>query len=89
MGRVRRELALEDAPLSVHRVPDLDSPDVEDVGEPEEYGLRVTWQSEAVRIEAAEFLVATRIQQAARIRAAHDLEQLRHPGVSFLRRRLG
>jgi hypothetical protein len=46
-------------------------------GEPEEYGVRVTWQSEAVRIEAAEFLIATRMQQDARIRASHVLAGLR------------
>ncbi|MGH8894921.1 MAG: hypothetical protein ACRDWY_16710 [Actinomycetes bacterium] len=45
--------------------------------DPDDYGVRVAWQSEAVRIEAAEFLVATRIQQDARLRAAHDLERLR------------
>lgn len=46
-------------------------------GEPEEYGVRVSWQSEAERIEAAEFLVATRAQQESRIRAEHDREALR------------
>jgi hypothetical protein len=46
-------------------------------GEAEEFGLRVTWQSEAVKIEAAEFLIATRIQQDARIRASQDLARLR------------
>ena len=45
----------------------------------EQYGLRVNWQSEAVKIEAAEFMVATRVQHDARLRAAHDLELLRHP----------
>jgi len=45
--------------------------------EPEEYGLRSTWQSEAVRIEAAEFLVATRIQEASRRRLARAVEWLR------------
>ena len=47
----------------------------------EEFGLRVNWQSEAVKIEAAEFMVATRVQHDARIRAAHDLELLRHPDL--------
>jgi hypothetical protein len=45
--------------------------------EPEEYGLRVTWQSEAVKIEAAEFLIATRMQQDARLRASSVLAGLR------------
>jgi hypothetical protein len=46
--------------------------------EPEDYGVRVTWQSEAVRIEAAEFLVATRTEHEKRIRATHDLELRLH-----------
>ncbi len=45
--------------------------------EPEEYGLRVNWQSDEEKIEAAEFLLATRVQQDTRIKAAHDLEVLR------------
>lgn len=56
---------------------------VEDVapesGAPREYGLRVNWQSDEEKLEAAEFMVATRVQQDARIRAAHDLELLRRP----------
>lgn len=90
MARHRHENALEDAPLRLLRGrdeettedADVEATEVEDAGEvdePEEYGLRVNWQSEAVKIEAAEFLVATRVQQDARIRAAHDLELLRHP----------
>jgi hypothetical protein len=43
----------------------------------EAYGLRVSHQSEAVRLEAAEFLVATRAQQEAKLRIAKNLEQLR------------
>jgi len=62
--------ALREAPLQL-------VPDPSDEGE--QFGLRVNWQSEAVKIEAAEFLVATRVQHDARIRAAHDLELLRHP----------
>lgn len=50
-------------------------PDEQDV---EAYGLRVSHQSEAVRLEAAEFLVATRAQQEARLRIAKDLDELRH-----------
>lgn len=48
------------------------------VGEdPEEFGVRVTWQSEAVKIEAAEFLIATRMQQDAKLRDSHVLADLR------------
>jgi hypothetical protein len=45
--------------------------------EPEEYGLRVSWQSEAVKIEAAEFLVATRVQETRRRRLAWVAMRLR------------
>jgi hypothetical protein len=45
--------------------------------EPEEYGLRVSWQSEAVRIEAAEFMVATRVQETNRRRLARVTMRLR------------
>ncbi len=48
-------------------------PDVSD----EAFGLRVDWQSEAVQMEAAEFLVATRAQQERRLRIARDLDTLR------------
>ena len=43
----------------------------------EEFGLRVDHQSEAVQIEAAEFMVATRSQQEKRLRIARDLETLK------------
>ena len=43
----------------------------------EEFGRRVDWQSEAVQMEAAEFLVATRAQQERRLRIARDLDTLR------------
>jgi hypothetical protein len=36
----------------------------------EEFGLRVNWQSEDERIEAAEFLLATRMQEDVRRRFA-------------------
>ena len=49
-------------------------PDEQDV---EAYTLRVSHQSEAVRLEAAEFLVATRSQQEAKLRIAKGLEQLK------------
>ena len=53
---------------------DEHDPDEQDVVA---YGLRVSHQSEAVRLEAAEFLVATRAQQEAKLRIAKNLEQLR------------
>jgi hypothetical protein len=48
--------------------------------EPEVYGVRSTWQSEAVRIEAAEFLVATRVQEASRRRLARAVAWLKADG---------
>jgi hypothetical protein len=45
--------------------------------EPELYGVRTSWQSEAVRIEAAEFLVATRVQESSRRRLARLTHRLR------------
>ena len=85
MGTHRRRAAVEPAPLEVVFSDDPQAAegdaaqDVDPYEEPELYGVRVNWQSEAVRIEAAEFLVATRVQQASRIRAAQELEVLRHP----------
>jgi hypothetical protein len=43
---------------------------VHDAPEAEEFGLRVNWQSEEERIEAAEFLLATRMQEDVRRRVA-------------------
>jgi len=43
-------------------------PDAPEVAE--EFGLRVNWQSEDERIEAAEFLLATRMQEDVRRRFA-------------------
>lgn len=80
MGRVRRETAVVEASVSVLGAPAGDPVEVDFGDGAEEDGVVVPWQSEEVKIEAAEFLVATRIQQAARIRAAHDLEQRRRPG---------
>ncbi len=45
--------------------------------EPMIYGVRTSWQSEAVRIEAAEFLVATRVQEDSRRRLARLVARLR------------
>jgi hypothetical protein len=56
---------------------DPDEQDEQDEQDVEAYGLRVSHQSEAVRREAAEFLVATRAQQEAKLRIAKNLEQLR------------
>jgi hypothetical protein len=43
----------------------------------EEFGLRVNWQSESERIEAAEFLIATRLQEDVRRRVAAEMEVVR------------
>jgi hypothetical protein len=43
----------------------------------EEFGLRINWQSEAERIEAAEFLLATRMQEDVRRRIAKKKLMLR------------
>jgi hypothetical protein len=43
----------------------------------EEFGLRVTWQSEAEQIEAAEFMIATRMQEDVRRRIAKETLMLR------------
>jgi hypothetical protein len=51
--------------------------DPEEWVEPELYGVRTSWQSEAVRIEAAEFLVATRVQESSRRRLARLTQRLR------------
>ena len=81
-SRVRKdrlEVEKSSAPEVVqHDVPaaPADSTDLPYV-EPEEYGLRVNWQSEAVRIEAAEFLVATRVQESSRRRLARAMARMR------------
>jgi hypothetical protein len=43
----------------------------------EEFGLRVIWQSEDEQIEAAEFLIATRLQEDVRRRIAKETLSLR------------
>jgi hypothetical protein len=58
MGRVARES--ESELRLVHDAPEV----------AEEFGLRVNWQSEDERIEAAEFLLATRMQEDVRRRIA-------------------
>ena len=45
--------------------------------DPEEFGLRINWQSEAEQIEAAEFLIATRMQEDVRRRVAKQTLALR------------
>ena len=70
--------SVREAPLTVHRT-DPEAVEMSDgceAAEPEEYGVRVSWQSEAEKIEAAEFLVATRTAYEKRVRAVHDLERL-------------
>jgi hypothetical protein len=54
--------------------------------EPERYGVRTSWQSEAVRIEAAEFLVATRVQESSRRRLARLIQRLREQAAAEGRR---
>jgi hypothetical protein len=91
--RARLELSLEDSrgsatpaaaapsagqptagPATDAAVPaDADLPYVE----PEQYGVRTTWQSEAVRIEAAEFLLATRVQEEKQWRLSRMVDRLR------------
>jgi hypothetical protein len=58
MGRLARES--ESELRVVHDAPEVT----------EEFGLRVNWQSEDERIEAAEFLLATRMQEDVRRRIA-------------------
>jgi hypothetical protein len=83
MGKAReaREAASE-----VRLVPD--APEVT-----EEFGLRITWQSEEERIEAAEFLIATRLQEDVRRRVAKvtlDLrEQNREKFSTFVQQHSG
>ena len=50
--------------------------------EPDLYGVRTSWQSEAVRIEAAEFLVATRVQESSRRRLARLTQRLREQAAA-------
>jgi hypothetical protein len=45
--------------------------------EPVEYGLRVGWESEAVRLEAADFLVRSPVQQSSRRRLARVMARMR------------
>jgi hypothetical protein len=45
--------------------------------EPVEYGLRVGWESEAVRLEAADFLTPSQVQQSSRRRLARVMARMR------------
>jgi hypothetical protein len=65
MANVARESESE-----IHLV--SDAPEVT-----EEFGLRVIWQSEAQRIDAAAFLIATRLQEDVRRRVARRAVELR------------
>jgi hypothetical protein len=57
----------------------------------EEFGLRVNWQTEDERIGAAEFLIATRLQEAVRrrvLKVTLDLrEQNRERFLTFVQQR--
>ena len=74
MATENGDQAVREAPL---RIVHDETPSVSEPDEPEQYGLRVNWQSDEEKIEAAEFLLATRVQQDARLRVVHDLEILR------------
>jgi hypothetical protein len=65
MGYVARESESE-----VRLVPDAPK-------DTEVFGLRINWQSDDERIEAAEFLIATRLQEHVRRRIAKKALTLR------------
>ena len=58
-------------------VPALAATDGVPYVEPEEYGIRVNRQSEQGSVEAAEFLVATRVQESSRRRLARAMARMR------------
>lgn len=53
--------------------------------DPDEYGIRVDHLNERERLEAAEFLVATRIRQDVRIRVSERLQQCRQRRAQGIR----
>lgn len=59
--------SLDDDPVAAH-APDHD---------PDAHSIRGTWQSERERLQAAEFLVATRAQHEAMLRSARVLRERR------------
>jgi hypothetical protein len=63
--------------VSGHLAGPATTADPDEWAEPDLYGVRTSWQSEAVRIEAAEFLVATRVQESSRRRLARLTQRLR------------
>jgi hypothetical protein len=81
MAGTARELASE-----IELVPD--APD-----DSEEFGLRSNWQSESERIEAAQFLIATRLQEDVRRRTARLAMALRKQNranfTTMIRQRTG
>ena len=66
----------EQAP-EVRLVPDDPDDPAPSTDEHEEFGLRVAWQSEDERLAAAEFLVATRMQEQVRRRVARAAMNVR------------
>ena len=64
------ELPVADAPATTGR-------DEIPYVEPVEYGLRVGWENEAVRLEAADFLMPSRVQQSSRRRLARVMARMR------------
>lgn len=63
--------------MTPHAVPALGATDEVPYVEPEEYGIRVNRQAEEGSVEAAEFLVATRVQQSSRRRLARAMARMR------------
>jgi hypothetical protein len=45
--------------------------------EPDQYGLRVGWESEAVRLEPAQFLVVPPVQESSRRRLVRVMARMR------------
>jgi hypothetical protein len=77
-ARVRRDR------LEVHREPEVTdgppgptAPDEIPYVEPAQYGLRFGWESEAVRVEAADFLAPSQVQQSSRRRLARAMARMR------------
>ena len=50
--------------------------------EPDQYGLRVGWESEAVRLEPAQFLVTPPVQESSRRRLARVMARMREQAIA-------